>query len=269
MSWKGKMFGAVTGFFIGGGPVGAVIGGILGHQLDKASTRSSLYLNAEEQQSVQKAFFTTTFSVMGHLAKADGIVSKAEINLATQVMDQMHLSADKRLEAIELFQSGKKNDFPLIQTLADFQHHCSHRTHLPIMFLEIQMQAAFADGQLHENEEVLLLTICQHLTLTQRHYLRIKRRLEAQQRFYQYYQQQQSHAQPYSKNNLKDAYDVLGVNSKSKDSDIKKAYRTLISQNHPDKLVAKGLPESTMTLAKEKTQQITKAYEMIKDSRKH
>ncbi|MCK5897678.1 MAG: co-chaperone DjlA [Methylococcales bacterium] len=266
MSWKGKAFGAIAGFMIGHG-LGAVIGGALGHLIDRVKTRSLAYLNVEEQQSVQQVFFATTFPVMGHLAKADGIVSKAEIDLATHIMDQMQLTPEMRNEAIALFNEGKKDDFPLIKTLNDFQKHCGHRKHLPIMFLEIQVQAAFADGYLHDNEEALLLKICQHFKLPQRQYLRMKRRVQAQHRFQQYYQQQ-SNAALYSKNNLKDAYEVLGVSSSNSDAEIKKAYRTLISQNHPDKLAAKGLPESMMTLATEKTQQITKAYEMIKEVRK-
>ena len=206
---------------------------------------------------------------MGHLAKADGIVSKAEIDLASHIMDQMQLTPEKRNEAIALFNEGKKNNFPFIQTLDDFQKYCGHRKHLPLMFLEIQVQAAFSDGHLHENEEALLLGICQHFKLSHRQYLRVKRRVQAQYRFQQYYkQQQQSQAALYSKNNLNDAYEVLSVSSNSSDADIKKAYRTLVSQNHPDKLAAKGLPEAMMTLAKEKTQQITKAYELIKEARK-
>ncbi|MCK5872638.1 MAG: co-chaperone DjlA [Methylococcales bacterium] len=266
MSWKGKAVGAIAGFMIGHS-LGAIIGGVLGHLIDRIKMRSLAYLNVEEQQSVQQVFFATTFSVMGHLAKADGIVSKAEIDLASHIMDQMQLSPEMRHEAIILFNQGKRDDFPLTQTLEDFHKYCGHRKHLPLMFLEIQVKAAFADGYLHENEEILLLKICEYFKLSKRQYLRIKSRAQAQYRFQQYYQQQ-SHAALYSKNNLKDAYEVLGIDSKKSDAEIKNAYRTLISQNHPDKLVAKGVPDAMMTLATEKTQQITKAYELIKEARK-
>jgi DnaJ like chaperone protein len=67
---------------------------------------------------------------------------------------------------------------------------------------------------------------------------------------------------------LDDAYAVLGVSTSATDAEVKKAYRRLMSQHHPDKLVAKGLPEEMMTIAKEKTQKIRKAYEVVKDSRK-
>lgn len=274
MAWKGKVFGSIAGFAMGG-PVGAILGAALGHQVDKQSPHISFtvnsYASSEEKQRVQTAFFTATFSVMGHLAKADGVVSKAEIDLATRVMEQMRLSAEMRQKAIHLFQEGKKTDFPLTQTIATFQQQCGAHKHLLYMFMEIQLQAAFADGQIHSKEEILLLQICQQLNISHLQYQRIKSRLQAQQRFYQYYQhQQQSSNKPYrSQNSLKDAYDVLGVKASATDAEVKKAYRTLVSQHHPDKLAAKGLPEEMMTLAKEKTQQITKAYETIKEARKH
>ena len=66
---------------------------------------------------------------------------------------------------------------------------------------------------------------------------------------------------------LKDAYLVLGVSSPASDADVKKAYRRMMNQHHPDKLVAKGLPEEMMKLATEKTQEIKKAYELIKQKR--
>ena len=51
------------------------------------------------------------------------------------------------------------------------------------------------------------------------------------------------------------------------DAEITKAYRRLMNQNHPDKLVARGLPESMMKIAEEKTRQIRAAYEVLRDAR--
>ncbi|NOQ35377.1 MAG: co-chaperone DjlA [Methylococcaceae bacterium] len=276
MKWKGKILGGMAGFAMGG-PVGAIFGSLIGHSIDNSSTNANFsftvnnFANSEEKQRVQDAFFTATFSVMGHLAKADGIVSKAEINLANQVMTQMQLSPDMRTKAIHLFQEGKESDFPLTQTLNNFQQQCGSHKHLLYMFLEIQLQAALADGGMHSKEEALLLKICAQLAISSVQYQRIKRRLQAQQRFQQGYQKQQGNSrQPYqSRNKLKDAYEVLEVKSSNTDAEIKKSYRLLLSEHHPDKLLAKGLPEEMMTLAKEKTQEITKAYETIKEARKH
>jgi len=62
---------------------------------------------------------------------------------------------------------------------------------------------------------------------------------------------------------LDNAYKVLGVSTQASEKDVKNAYRKLMSQHHPDKLVAKGLPPEMMEVAKQKTQDIQGAYELI------
>ena len=266
MSWLGKFLGGAFGFLLGG-PLGAILGASVGHHFDiglETMGRTDR-LSPGDQHRVQMAFFTATFSVMGHLAKADGRVSPAEINLAKQVMDNMKLTAEMRETAINLFQQGKNRDFPLHEVLAQFHSECRGRTS---MFLEFQLQAALADGDVNPAEDRLLLTICSHLGISRFEYERIKLQLLAQQRFYSYSTGNQYQPARHQ-TKLADAYAILGVKANASDSEITKAYRRLISQHHPDKLVAKGLPEEMMTLAKEKTQQIRKAYETITEARKH
>jgi len=244
MSWLGKVVGGAFGFLMGG-PLGAILGASMGHQFDTGldGIDRNEQLNPGDQHRVQMAFFTATFSVMGHIAKADGKVTTAEINLAKRVMDELALSEELRKTAINLFNQGHR------------------RTNLIRMFLEIQIQAAFADGVLDQAEEKVLHKICTHLGISNFEYESIKRQFQAQQRFY-------GHDQQTSANMLNDAYAVLGVTSAATDAEVKKSYRRLMSQHHPDKLVAKGLPEEMMTIAKEKTQKIRKAYETIKHNRK-
>lgn len=259
-----------------GGPLGAILGASVGHQFDTGmlNLEAAESLKPGDQHRVQMAFFTATFSVMGHIAKADGRVSPEEISLANRIMDKMFISGDMRSTAINLFQQGKSPDFPLDDVLDQFYRECHRRIDLIRMFLEIQIQEAFADGALDSKEEKLLLHICGRLRITHLEYERIKIRVQAQRRFNYQYQYQSNHQdrdgqsarQPSS--NLADAYDVLGLTPSASDDDIKKAYRRLLSQNHPDKLVAKGLPEEMMTLAKEKTQKITKAYDTIQQARR-
>jgi DnaJ like chaperone protein len=277
MSWLGKFFGGAFGFMLGG-PLGAILGASLGHQFDIGMIRVENLENLSpgDQHRVQMAFFTATFSVMGHIAKSDGRVSPEEISLANRIMDKMAISGEMRATAVNLFQQGKRADFPLNDVLAQFYKECHRRNDLIRMFLEIQIQEAFADGSLDSKEEKLLLHICGQLRITQLEYQRMKMRVQAQQRFnYQYqYQQQDSHQrqgqQSYRReqSSLQDAYEVMGLKPTASDDEVKKAYRRLMSQNHPDKLVAKGLPEEMMKLAKEKTQKITKAYETIQQAKK-
>ncbi len=275
MSWLGKIIGGAFGFMLGG-PLGAILGASVGHQFDTGmlNLEATESLKPGDQHRVQMAFFTATFSVMGHIAKADGRVSPEEISLANRIMDKMFISGEMRSTAISLFQQGKSPDFPLDDVLDQFYRECNRRIDLIRMFLEIQIQEAFADGALDNKEEKLLLHICGRLRITHLEYERIKIRVQAQRRFnyqYQYqsnYQDRHQQSARHNASNLADAYDVLGLTPSASDDEVKKAYRRLINQNHPDKLVAKGLPEEMMTLAKEKTQKITKAYETIQQARK-
>ncbi|MCF6252920.1 MAG: co-chaperone DjlA [Methylococcaceae bacterium] len=262
MSWLGKVVGGAFGFLMGG-PLGAILGASVGHQFDAGlqGLEGDEQLNPGDQHRVQMAFFTATFSVMGHIAKADGKVTAAEINLAKRIMDELVLTEDMRKAAINLFQQGKADHFPINDVLGQFRKECHRRKHLIRMFLEIQIQAAYADGVLDQTEESVLLNICQHLGVSRFEYEGIKLQFQAQQRFYGHSQHKQV------ENRLDDAYAVLGVSATATDAEVKKAYRRLMSQHHPDKLVAKGLPEEMMTIAKEKTQKIRKAYETVKDSR--
>ncbi|MBM4207194.1 MAG: co-chaperone DjlA [Gammaproteobacteria bacterium] len=285
MSWFGKFVGGAFGFMLGG-PLGAILGASLGHQFDigMISFQCPELLRPGDQHRVQMAFFTATFSVMGHIAKSDGRVSPEEISFANRIMDQLYISGDMRNTAINLFQQGKSTDFPLDDVLDQFYKECHRRIDLIRMFLEIQIQEALADGSLDNKEEHVLLHICNRLRISQFEYERLKVRVMAQQRFNQYHQQQyqqrsdnryqyqrqrqQHQSERPSRSKLQDAYEVLGLTPSASDEDVKKAYRRLMSQNHPDKLVAKGLPEEMMKLAKEKTQKITKAYETIQQARK-
>lgn len=267
MSWLGKVVGGAFGFLLGG-PLGAILGASVGHQFDAGmeGLETDGSFGPGDRHRVQMAFFTATFSVMGHLAKADGRVSEAEISLARRIMDEMRLSGEMRETAINLFQQGKSPDFPVYDVLDQFRRECHRRTQLIRMFMEIQIQAAFADGGLEQAEEKVLLNICNHLHVSRFEYESMKLQFQAQQRFYQYGGTYRGTVGS-STSKLEDAYAVLGVNTTASDAEVKKAYRRLMGQHHPDKLVAKGLPEEMMVLAKEKTQQIRKAYETIKTAR--
>ena len=144
MSWWGKIIGGTFGF-MAGGPLGALLGAALGHQFDSGLKQFDA-LPPGETERTQTAFFAASFSVMGHVAKADGHVSRDEIELARQVMSQMQLNEQQRRLAINLFNEGKAADFPLDAVLAQLRQECHRRATLLQMFLEIQLHAAYADG---------------------------------------------------------------------------------------------------------------------------
>jgi DnaJ like chaperone protein len=267
MSWLGKLIGGAVGLVMGG-RLGGLLGAALGHQLDRGlKTGEPLDFGARE--AVQMAFFTTTFSVMGHLAKADGRVTEAEIELARTVMNRLDLSDDLRRTAIQLFSDGKRGNFPLADTLNRFQRDCRRNFSLIRMFIEIQLEAALVDGPLHPAEERVLTQICDRLKFSRFEFQAIRAAQEAQLRMSGRWRQQSSqHSRPISKPPaLEDAYAALGLKPSATDEELKRTYRRLMSRHHPDKLVAAGMPESMVRLANEKTQQIRKAYEHVRRAR--
>ena len=260
MAWWGKALGGAFGFMIGG-PLGALMGIAFGHSFDRGLKSLDNGDWQAEQERIQAAFFTATFSVMGYIAKADGRVTSDEIRLAEAVMDRLGLDAEMRESAKKLFNEGKSADFPIGEIMHQFRHETHRRTTLIQMFLEIQLQAAYADGVMHPAERAALEGICGHLGIPVAQLNRLEEMLRAGFGRAGYEPEDSSNA-------LEDAYRMLGVSETISDSELKKTYRRLMSQDHPDKLVARGLPEQMIEDATEKTQQIKAAYELIRKSRK-
>ena len=258
MSWWGKIIGGGLGFMLGG-PLGALMGLAAGHQFDRGL--KAIDLEPGNTERVQLAFFTASFSVMGYLAKADGKVSRSEIQMAESIMEQMNLSPEQRKTAIELFNQGKQPDFPLKDVLHQFKQECHRRTNLLQMFLEVLIATAFADNKLDTAEHQALHEISSAIGFSSQQLEQLISMVSAQQ---ESSQQTRTSSGP----SLQTAYAVLGVDSEISDAALKKTYRRLMSQHHPDKLVAKGLPEEMIKLANEKTSEIKAAYETIKNSRK-
>lgn len=266
MSWWGKLVGGAFGFMLGG-PIGALLGAVLGHNFDRGlkSLPNDVGAAAGDRERVQTAFFTTSFAVMGRVAKADGRVTPEEIRMAEAVMGEMSLGPDMRRTAIDLFNQGKAADFDLDGVLQQFRRECHGRTTLIRMFVEIQLQAAYADGRLDPAEDGLLRHVCSVLGVSEIDYRRLERLVRAQRGFDAGAGQGRGTPRPPS---LDDDYAVLGVTRDADDSEVKRAYRRLISQHHPDKLVSKGLPEEMMKVAAQKTHEIRQAYERIQASRR-
>jgi len=267
MSWWGTVIGSTLGFVLVG-PLGALLGGALGHSFDKGLKgldSAGLGLGGADQERIQAAFFTATFSIMGRVAKSDGIVSAIEIEVARQTMDKMQLNEDQKRAAINLFNQGKENDFDLQSVLVQFRQECGRRTDLLRIFMEIQLSTALADNELHPEEQKLLLSVAELLGFKRRHFEELLAMMTAQQRYAKFdgsHPSKKTEAQV-----IEQAYEILGINSACTDAELKKAYRRLISQHHPDKLVSKGLPEEMMKIATEKTREIKDAYEQIKHDR--
>ncbi len=286
MIW-GRLIGALLGLRVFG-IFGALIGYWIGSVFDKGIRLHLYHIPRSRSLAVQQAFFKATFSVMGHLAKADGRISEHEIRVAEQIMARLALNEDLKREAMQLFTFGKSSEFNLDQVLSNLMHECRQYPDLLRFFLEIQLETALADGELSSEKKRILLLICDKLQFNPQEFEQLWARQWASRAFSEWftgqfnqqanqsygqswerqrtYGQQQAHATRQTVS-LQDAYAVLGVSSSATPAEIKKAYRRLMSQHHPDKLVSRGLPEGMINLAKEKTQQITAAYNIVREAR--
>jgi DnaJ like chaperone protein len=249
------------------GPVGALLGGALGHHLDSRPGERVIripYLGKDHrQENTQTAFFSTTFAVMGHICKADGWVSRDEIEVARKVMNKIALTTTQRQTATLFFSQGKGRDFPLDEVLGRFRDKIGNRPDLLRSFIEIQLAVAYADGPLHPSKQKLLFRVCERLGIRPDEYQRLEKkvRVESQNT------QKKEPPFPVRRDNLTDAYATLKVLPSASDADVKKAYRRQLSQHHPDKLISQDLTGEIVSAATDKTREIRLAYEKIRDSR--
>lgn len=264
MTWQGKAVGAVLGVLMAG-PAGAIFGTFIGHlfdvQIDAGRLRGPSASQATSR-GVQEGFFYATFQVMGHLAKADGRVSEDEIRAARAMMAELRLAERETRFAMELFTQGKAQDFPLDATLRQLFALCRDRPDVRRMFVQIQLQAALWGGALNPAGRRVLSRVCEGLGISAYELVQMEALLRMQRATRQPGAETRRAVDP-----VKQAYEVLGVTVAATDAEVTKAYRRLMSQNHPDKLHAKGLPESMMKMAEEKTRQILAAYEVVRAAR--
>lgn len=264
MSWIGKVGGGLLGF-VTAGPVGAAIGVLLGHQYDRGmvlgpqSARRSDGFRASSDTR-QRVFFEATFLVMGHLAKVDGRVSEAEIEAARRVMWRMRLRPADVRRAIELFNTGKQPGFPVDVQVERLRRAVSGQPELLRAFLELQMDMALGKETLSASERELLGRIADRLQVDRAELAHMEAILRARRSFSQQRRGRQVGA-------LDKAYEALGIAASASDQEVKTAYRRLMNQHHPDKQMARGLPESMLEIAKDRTAEIRAAYEVIKEHR--
>ncbi|WP_371376257.1 co-chaperone DjlA [Thalassotalea aquiviva] len=255
----GKVFGFLLGF-MAGRILGALIGLYIGHKFDQGLSLDFNAFNRENDLKRQNVYFVATFSVMGHITKASGRVTENEIAFAKHAMHKWGLNSEMQALAKESFRVGKQSDFNLSEQLKKLRSATFGRHDLLRMFLEIQIQAAFADGELHPSEREILHKIARAFGMSAQELDFILDRIIAGEQFHQG-RGAQSASQ--KQQHLENAYKVLGVTPNCDKQTVKKAYRKLMSQHHPDKLVAKGLPPELMEDAKQKAQDIQAAYELI------
>ncbi len=245
----------LLGLFIGGFR-GLLIGAAIGY-FTGVIVRKVLH---DRLVGVQAQFLESTFAVMGAMCKVDGVVTRDEIATAEAMFDKLQLSDAQRATAKAAFNRGKTPGFDVDAEVATFARAAHGYRPILVMFLQVQCAAIAGDGNIHPAEHQLLVRIARDLGLSEMDVAQLEALLRASAGY-------AGAGAPPSKNKLADAYAALGLTEAASDADIKKTYRRLMSQNHPDKLAGKGLPESMRQMAEERTREISTAYAIIKEAR--
>ncbi len=259
--WWGKIIGGLLGLFRGG-LTGALFGIFLGHMIDR------FLAGITGVSTTKKTFFEALFSSLGHLSKADGQVTETEIRMVESLMQRMQITGEDRQRAIRYFNRGKEEGFDLEAALHSFVTYSVVRQDLRLMFMEIIVEAAFSSGRVSQEEHAVLLRIAAALRIPGALFAAMLRARGAPasghgKGSYGRYRASSGN----TTRTMEQAYAELGLTRKASDGEVKKAYRKLVSQYHPDKLVSRGLPEAMMNIAKNRVREINTAYDQIKQAR--
>ncbi len=231
MSVWGKVSGAAAGLMVGG-PVGALVGAVAGHFI----------LDREADPGV--TFTIAVIALAGKMARADGVVTEEEFNVFRQVFV---IPPDQEANVRRVYNMAR-------QDIAGFEHYAGQIARLfvgnPAMLEDILdglFEIAKADGVLHPGESAFLEKVAEIFGFAPNEFRRIRA----------------SHFAP----DLSDPYVILGVAYVADENEIKQAYRRLVRENHPDSLMARGVPAEFIKLATDKLAAINTAYEKIQKER--
>ena len=250
------VIGAIIGALFGG-LKGAVIGGLVGYGAGfviKQTVVGGLRV-------VQSQLVDSVFGIMGALCKADSVVTRDEIQAVEQIFQMLRLHGEQRERAKAAFNRGKQPEFDLDAAVDEFGRISRGRTPLLQLFLQLQVMAVAADGHIHPAEHEMLVRVARRLGLSERDVSQLEALLRAAGAG------PSAPGAPPPKDRLADAYAALGVTPDAGAAEVKRAYRKLISQNHPDKLAARGLPESMRAVAEERSRELNSAYDLVKAAR--
>lgn len=271
-----KFIGAIIGMIYYGLP-GAIIGWFAGSFISTAIVDGPAALLPGGRQAAnearQKVFLKTLFLLMGKLAKADAHVSQAEIDHVEKFMVQAGMTGAHRKEGIAFFQQGVSDDLNIDQVLIEFMQVCGRSLQMKHLLLVYLAGIALADGEIHSAENEMLAGMAAKMGYSRQAFDQLMAMIQGQNRFAgggydRAYQQHSGQGPRGATNTLEEAYQALGVSADTSDREVKRAYRKLISQYHPDKLIGQGVPEDMIAKATERSKEIHAAYDLIEKHRK-
>lgn len=251
MGWLGKVVGGTLGFAIGG-PIGAIAGAAFGHSFDRKeekyiSHRLGRQGDLSNNEQAQLTFFVAAFSMLAKIAKADGRVSEEEISSVNDFMRQeLQLDAESMNTARNIFKEAVNSSEPFDSFARQFYDVFRNQPRIIELMMDLLFRVSTADGDISGEEEKLLSSAARIFNLSDDEYARLRSRYVRDVNKY---------------------YAVLNVSENASDEEVKKAYRKLVSEYHPDKIESKGLPEEFVKFASDKFKEIQEAYEQIRQER--
>jgi DnaJ like chaperone protein len=258
----GKIIGTLVGLATLK-PAFALLGLLAGHQFDRGFARR--YRQFEHQGSgigrLPEDFVKALFQAMGHVAKADGRVTEAEIRAARSVMHRAGLGPAQVRKAIDWFEEGKRPGFPLVQTVRQCRRVSARRAELRSLYLRFLLEVALAKEGLHQRERAMLWTISKELDIGRAEFAQLEAMIRAQKGF------RRSPAGDADTRRIRHAYRTLGIDESATNEEVKKAYRRQMNRNHPDKIASRNPDSAIVAEAEKRTREIRSAYEMLKARR--
>lgn len=246
MSILGAILGGAAGFAIGG-PIGAIVGAAAGHAAERfgqsEATNDVEALPADD--ATRKVSFTIGVIVLGaKMAKADGRVTRDEIEAFRRVF---RTAPDEEQNVARIFNQAKRDTHGFEAYARQLAGILADAPEVKEEVLDCLFEIALADGQVHPNELRYLEEVARLLGLSEGDFARIRA----------------IHVGP----DGSDPYAILGLTRDADDATIKARYRQLARDNHPDKLMAEGLPEEAIEVANQKLARINAAYDEIAKAR--
>jgi len=241
MGLMGQIIGGGIGFMLGG-PIGAILGAVMGGKIGSRVTGQ-----IGQGDKLQVTFFVASFSMLGKMASADGRVSAEETGMVDQfARAQMKLDDNTRAFAMQIFQRAAASSSTFEEFATQFRDVFSGQPQMLRVMLDMLLRVSMADGSMHHHEEKILLLAVQIFGISSEEYARMKER----------------HCPDTDKH-----YAVLGCEPNAPMEEVKKKYRQLVRDFHPDTIFSKGLPEEFSEFARSKFHEIQEAYESIKKTR--
>ena len=255
MGWLGKVVGGTIGFAIGG-PIGAIAGAAFGHTLDKKEQRylSSGSIGSNQglgrlsnNEEAQLTFFIAAFSMLAKISKADGRVSEIEISSVEEFMQRdLNLDNESKTTARNIFREAVNSNEHFNAFAVQFYGVFRTQPRLIELMMDMLLRVSTADGTISSEEEVLLFSAARIFNISDSAYSNFKKRYVKETNKY---------------------YALLNCDENATDQEIKKQYRKLVTEYHPDKIASKGLPEEFVKFANDQFIKIQEAYDYVKKER--